>query len=113
MAYRQWDIAVVPFPFVDSPKTKPRPVLIISGTKFHRANNHCLAAMITTSSKMSWAGDTIIQDLKMAGLEKPSLVRLKLFTLDLRLAPRTIGRLCTAGRASFLANFNKYCIHIK
>lgn len=93
MAYEQWEVVVVPFPFVNSLKSKPRPVLILSNGSFNLQTGHYIAAMITSSSLNPWAGDTEIKDFAGIGLNKPSFVRLKLFTMDERLVKRKIGKL--------------------
>lgn len=108
MICKQWDVAVVPFPFVDTIKSKPRPVLIVSKENFITENNHCIATMITSSSHIKWAGDTVITNLDNAGLHKESIIRLKLFTLDMRLAPRVIGKLSDKDKKAFLNNFSTY-----
>ena len=93
MTYEQWDVIVVPFPFVNSLKSKPRPVLVLSNSSFNLQTGHYIAAMITSSNQNPWAGDTEIKNFQEIGLSKPSLVRLKLFTLDERLVKRKIGQL--------------------
>lgn len=103
MIYNQFDILVVPFPFVDSPKSKPRPVVIVTKEAFHEQNAHCVAAMITTASHSQWCGDTLITDLAMAGLHCRSYIRLKLFTLDRRIGARKIGTLSQIDRQSLSA----------
>lgn len=107
MTFNQWDILVVPFPFVDSPQHKPRPVLVISNDKFNSANSHCIAAMITTASNTSWHGDTEITDLKVSGLKIKSYIRMKLFTLDSKIEPRSIGKLSKEDIANFKKNFSQ------
>jgi len=104
MTCKQWDIAVVPFPFVDAPQSKPRPVLIVSKDKFHDENGHYIAAMITTASQTQWFGDTVIRDFEGAGLKTKSSVRMKFFTLDLRFQPRIIGSLSEKDRKKFQKN---------
>ncbi len=47
--------------------------------------------MITSASHRPWPGDTSPTDLKSAGLTTPSLVRVKIFTLDNRFIARWIG----------------------
>jgi mRNA interferase MazF len=79
-----WDVIVVPFPFVDSPKTKRRPALVISRKDFNR-HGHTICAMITTKHQPAWPGDVPITDLNSAGLPRACIVRPKLFTLDNRL----------------------------
>lgn len=90
---KQWDVVVVPFPFVDSGLTKPRPVLIISGDEINQSTSHYLAVMITTAAVTKWAGDTQISNLPQAGLKIKSFIRLKFFTLDMNFEPRKIGSL--------------------
>ncbi len=112
MSCKQWDVCVVPFPFVDSAVSKPRPVLIVSKDAFQMETGHCLAAMITTGSNTAWSGDTPIQDLKPTGLTTPSLIRLKLFTLDMQLSPRHIGELSNSCRQNFLKSFSSYILSV-
>jgi mRNA interferase MazF len=49
--------------------------------------------MITSAMHEPWPGDTRIEALAAAGLSRPCLVRLKLFTLDNRFLERRAGRL--------------------
>lgn len=86
------DIVVVPFPFVDNAKVKPRPALVLSSKDFNEVHNHSIMAMITTSA-VKWKTDILIDDIKLAGLPVKSFIRMKLFTLDNRLIKKTIGSL--------------------
>lgn len=106
MIFKQWDIAVLPFPFVDTPQSKLRPVVILSNEAFTKETSHALATMITSTTHSRWPGDTPISDLEKAGLKKPSLIRLKLFTLDLRLAVKVIGSLSARDQRTFQTNFS-------
>jgi mRNA interferase MazF len=56
--------------------------------------------MITTAAKSHWPTDVPLADAEAAGLTAASLVRLKLFTLDNRLASRKIGALSPRDRAA-------------
>ena len=87
-----WQVVVVPFPFTDRATAKRRPALVLSAKAFNRYG-HCVLAMVTSASHRPWPGDTPIGDLKNAGLKAPSLVRLKLFTIDNRFIVRCIGTL--------------------
>jgi mRNA interferase MazF len=49
--------------------------------------------MITTSVDPPWPGDATLEELDMAGLPRPCIVRLKLFTLDNRLLLSRAGHL--------------------
>ena len=94
MIYDQFDIVVVPFPFVDSVTAKKRPALILSSSKyFNHETKHSIMAMITSARNKPWPGDVNISNLKNAGLSKPSVIRMKLFTLDHRLILNSIGAL--------------------
>lgn len=110
MTCKQWDIAVIPFPFVESPKTKPRPVLVLSNTCFIDKNGHFVAAMITSAMHTAWHGDTPITGLSEAGLKKKSIIRFKLFTLDMRFQPRIIGSLNKKDRGAVLKTFTDVLI---
>jgi mRNA interferase MazF len=93
------DIVVVPFPFTDRAAEKRRPALVLSGADvFGAACGHSVLAMITSQAadRRAWPLDTPITDLTAAGLPAPSLVRMKLFTLDHRLILRRAGRLAVA-----------------
>ena len=56
--------------------------------------------MITTGARRHWPGDVELVDYGDAGLHRPCILRLKLFTLDRRLIVRTLGRLSAADRQS-------------
>ncbi|MGH6945185.1 MAG: type II toxin-antitoxin system PemK/MazF family toxin [Geminicoccaceae bacterium] len=91
--FEQFEIAVVPFPFVDAPRTKPRPALVLSVGQFNRENGHTLLAMITSAKHTRWPSDYAIRDLAPTGLRVACVVRWKLFTLDNRLMRPRIGHL--------------------
>lgn len=92
--YKQFDVVVVPFPFTDRTASKRRPALVLSDEKaFNSAISHSLLAMITTAAHSSWPLDIPLQDISSAGLKAPSIVRMKLFTLEHALILRTIGQL--------------------
>lgn len=92
--YNQFDVVVVPFPFTDSNTTKRRPALIISEqVAFNTPMQKSIMAMITTATHQPWTLDVNISDLSAAGLNNPSIVRMKLFTLDHTLIARHIGHL--------------------
>jgi mRNA interferase MazF len=61
---------------------------------------HSILAMVTSAANPSWPLDVPVGDLGVAGLPQPSVVRMKLFTLDDRLVLRVAGRLAPADAAS-------------
>lgn len=103
----QWDVILVPFPFSNQPGTKRRPALVLSVNSFNR-RGHAVLAMITSASHDPWPGDVNVNDLKAAGLTKPCLVRLKLFTLDQRLVLKKLGHLATADRQKVSQQLQSY-----
>ena len=107
--FEQFEIVIVPFPFVDAPKSKPRPALVLSVRPFNQRNGHTLLAMITPAGHTRWPSDYPLRDLRPTGLQATCVVRWKLFTLDNRALRRRIGHLgehdthgCRAALASIL-----------
>jgi mRNA interferase MazF len=96
-AFKPFTVVAVPFPFTDRNQTKKRPALVLSSPEtFSAKTQHTLLAMITSKGGAStWALDVELGDLSSAGLPVPSLVRMKLFTLDNRLILRELGMLAT------------------
>ncbi len=92
-AYERFDVVKVPFPFTDRQASKTRPALIISGSTFNNPAGHSVLAMITSARHAPWPLDVSLQNLHSSGLPVPSLVRMKLFTLDHRLIISRLGRL--------------------
>jgi mRNA interferase MazF len=92
------DVVVLPFPFVDLAAEKRRPSLILSRKSFNDVHSHSVCAMITTASHSKWPSDIAIEDLKRAGLNRPCVVRWKLFTLPNSFIVRRAGSLATGDR---------------
>jgi mRNA interferase MazF len=94
MIYDHFDVVVVPFPFTDSAQTQKRPALVLSeASHFGNKIGHSVLAMITSRKNAPWPLDCEIMNKKESGLNAPSVVRMKLFTLDNRFIIRKIGRL--------------------
>jgi len=107
VTYNRYDIVKVPFPFTDRQTSKYRPALIISNAEpFNSRIGHSVMAMITSAKQSFWPLDTPISDLDSAGLPAPSLIRLKLFTLDHRLIINSLGYLSANDQAAFTQHFN-------
>ena len=99
MVYDAFDVIVVPFPFTDRDAIKRRPALVLSvAAAFNRKTNHAVSAMITSAENSSCPLDVPISDLDAAGLVAPSVVRMKLFTLDSRFVLRKAGALAADDR---------------
>ncbi|MBN1425288.1 type II toxin-antitoxin system PemK/MazF family toxin [Candidatus Fermentibacteria bacterium] len=107
MTCDQWDVVAVPFPFSESSGAKRRPAVVLSGRTFNNAG-HVVLAMVTTQQHRPWPGDTPVADIDRAGLPRPCIVRLKLFTLDARLIARRLGTLGTDDIAAVRASLRTY-----
>ncbi|HET8551809.1 MAG TPA: type II toxin-antitoxin system PemK/MazF family toxin [Gammaproteobacteria bacterium] len=110
MTCSQWDVVVVPFPFTDRQAVKRRPALVLSDPREFDIG-HSVLAMITSQHNAAWPLDVSITGKRAAGLAAPSVVRMKLFTLDHRLILRRAGRLSekdvSAVRRSLRALFGR------
>jgi mRNA interferase MazF len=94
VTYKPFEVVVVPFPFTDRKEGKRRPALVLSDdAQFNKASGHTVLAMITSLKNPDWPLDTGISGSHQAGLNAPSKVRMKIFTLDNRLIVRKIGKL--------------------
>jgi len=93
MTYEPFDVVIVPFPFTDAAQTKRRPALVLSqNTNLGNKIGHSILAMITSLKNAPWPLDCEIKSSE-SGLTAPSVVRMKLFTLDNRFIIRKIGYL--------------------
>lgn len=104
--YSLFDIIIAPFPFVEKPESKPRPVLVLSASNFNARNGHIIGAMITTTAHSHWKDDMEIVNLDTAGLPKPCRVRWKLFTLPVDLIKKKIGEIAIEERAAVRAKLS-------
>ena len=98
--YKPFDVVVVPFPFTDRTATKNRPALVLSSERFNSGIGHSVMAMITTASHSAWPFDVGITNLEVAGLKSPSIIRMKLFTIDHVLIQKRIGHLSVQDQKS-------------
>jgi len=97
--YDRFEVVTVPFPFTDKAQVKRRPALVLSShSAFGRKAGHSVMAMITSAQNPSWPLDVPISDLVAAGLPAPSVVRMKLFTLDHRFIIAKRGKLSEKDR---------------
>lgn len=97
MTFERGDVVRVPFPFADRAATKNRPALVLSSASaFNQPAGHVVLAMIISAANAPWPLDCAIEDLNVAGLPAPSVVRCKLFTLDARLIRGILGQLGSA-----------------
>jgi len=101
VTFDAFDVVVVPFPFTDQPVTRKRPAVVLSDRQsYGDTTGHCVIAMVTAATRSDWPFDRPISRPREAGLRKPSVLRMKLFTIDQRLILGKIGRLEGRDRAS-------------
>ena len=94
MTYDAFDVVVVPFPFTDRAATRRRPALVLSHTRaLGEMPGRSVLAMITSADNPAWPLDVPVKGQAAAGLPSPSVVRMKLFTLDHGLILRKVGQL--------------------
>ncbi len=105
--YDPYNVVVVPFPFTDKAKQKPRPALVISSRAFNTNQGHVILLMITTAALTKWPSDIPIADLANAGLTAASVVRFKCFTLEESLVTRKIGALSGPDRETASASLQQ------
>lgn len=78
----RFDVVAVPFPLGAATQVGRRPALVLTTRALNLTQGHTIFAMITSAETAGWATDITVADLDAAGLPAPSVVRLKLFTLD-------------------------------
>jgi mRNA interferase MazF len=93
VTYKPFSVVVVPFPFVDQERSKRRPALVLSTIDHQKQTHHITLLMITSAKRSSWPSDYSINNLVSAGLSAPSIIRQKLFTVDISLIIKNIGEL--------------------
>jgi len=108
--YDPFDVVIVPFPFTDNAKQKPRPALVMSSRGFNAGHDHVILLMITTAIRTQWPSDIAIADLRAAGLTAASVVRFKCFTLEEAIVTRKIGALSARDRAAALAGVRQVLV---
>ena len=91
--YERGDVIVIPFPFIDSLLAKRRPAVVLSNSKFNEPNSALICGMLTSGAGEDWAGDVSIKNWREAGLKKPCVFRLKVFTIESNLVREKVGKI--------------------
>ena len=110
MNFDPGEIVEVPFPFVDLPVRKRRPALVLGNDE--RSGATAVLAMITSAKRSRWESDVSLQDWSEAGLNAPSLVRWKIFTLETALIADRRGTLSEADRVAVGRAFKRLFRHM-
>jgi mRNA interferase MazF len=89
-----FDVVIVPFPFTDLPISRKRPAVVLTAQHpYGEATGQCVIAMVTVAARSAWPFDRPITDTAVAGLNRPCVIRMKLFTIDQRLILAKTGEL--------------------
>lgn len=96
----KWDIVLLTYPFTDLTATKVRPAVVVSQTFYNQTSQDAVFILITTNVARRSAFDVIVSkahsEFHQTGLRHDSAIRIdKIFTLNKKLAAKTLGRLET------------------
>lgn len=93
--YRQGDIVLVPFRYMDEDNEKKRPALVISTYKFNQENSGLIAAAISSSVPQQLDDNMLLisgQELMRTGLHKDSIIKTDaIFTVAKNRVIKSIG----------------------
>jgi mRNA interferase MazF len=92
MAFQRGDVVLIPFPFTDLSAKRVRPAIVVSVPEYEQNIGDIIVAQVT-SRQHSLPTDYALQDWKFAGLLRPSVVRVKLATINAALVQFRTGRL--------------------
>lgn len=73
--FRQGDVVKVPFPYTDRATRQHRPALVVSSGDIEAAHGLLWVLMITSAENRGWPGDVRVNNLAVAGLPVPSVIR--------------------------------------
>lgn len=94
ITFESGQIVLVPFPFVEQPRERPRPAVVISAKPLGPDDSLLWVLMITTAVNKGWPGDISLESrFAEAGLHVPCVVRAeKVSTVEAGRA-RVLGKL--------------------
>jgi mRNA interferase MazF len=101
MAFKRGDVVLVPFPYRDRLAEKTRPAVVISNHTLDASHDVVVAAI--TSHAPRFPTDVALKDWKIAGLQRPSTVRMLIATLADDRVVLQVGRLSDVDQASLQA----------
>lgn len=106
--YQKGDIVFVNFPYSDGSKFKPRPAIVLSGSKVNRTGDYILIQITSNVSRTDGLSLPInLRDVRHGPMEKASVVRVhKLFTADESLILAKLGAITLSFRRKVNARLN-------
>lgn len=89
--FKPGDIVWVPFPFVEVPRVRERPALVVSVQSPAAKMQLLWVLMITSAANKGWQGDVSLeQDFAECGLNVPCVIRTaKISTIEISQARRS------------------------
>ena len=73
--YRRGDVVKLPYPYADRSTRQSRPALVVSSGQLEDAHGLLWVVMITSAANRGWPGDVALNNLTLAGLPAPSVIR--------------------------------------
>ena len=108
MTYEPYTVVAVPFPFTDKNQVKRRPAIVLSSEQHQEQSHHITLLMITSAKHSQWESDYLLTNLSTTGLTAPSVVRQKIFTLDIRLVIKKLGKLALPDYKEVITRLKKH-----
>lgn len=93
MIYKKWDIILVSFPFTNLKSSKKRPALVISPDRYNRKEDLIIAFITSQVDRVFKIGDYHIQEWRQSRLPKPSMIRMKIATIEKSIVEKKLGQL--------------------
>ena len=108
MIYSKWDIVLLPFPFTDLTTTKKRPGLVISPNKYNNGPDIIIAFITSQLKTEKHIGDYLIEKWEESNLPLPSMIRIKIATIDKSIIIKKIGKLVKPDTIKFQNEFIRF-----
>jgi mRNA interferase MazF len=106
---KRFDVVLVQFPYSNLSKSKKRPAVILACVQPHHLPMHCIISMITSKMKgLQFPFDVTLKEYELAGLPKPSLVRIsKVVAIDSEIIVKRMGSLTHIDQLAVKKAFSK------
>ena len=108
MIYKKWDIVLLPFPFTDLTITKKRPGLVISPDEYNNGQDVLIVFITSQLKTEKRMGDYLIEKWKESKLPLPSMIRIKIATIDKSIVIKKIGKLVKPDTIKFQKELLKF-----
>ena len=86
-----FEVVEVPYPFADPAQARRRKALVVSSVEFNAKNRSSVLLVLTSDRPPQWQRDVALEAWAEAGLRKPCIARMKVFTLPNDLILERVG----------------------